>query len=1086
MRVPDISATAGYAANVFNPIGIQRDNTSTNSLISALGNEHNKFENISPTGTGHYYREPTTTNYASTADEFVQKALSSTPTEYSAAHGLNDNLSHYCCGEIPKNLSSLQSSDPIDECYDKEANTSGNTYKSFKEIFNTNKSFYEDCVRDFENINLLKNVADHVNDTGPGDVISSHENQNSNNECALYSSKNSFDNDFNQYSVTKCEHLEQQQNRCRTPPKGGQGMVDDCLQLPDDNDYDDHSMIDLCSETKSNYDSDEKDEEFVTSASSSTISLHTQKHSFFPRGIINPNYPGFQHLAHTLSEHFVTSSPSDSFESDMSEYDMDLSADSFDSLTEDRSQIELNNFNNNTTQSITMNPDGYPNHRHENFDYIHEEEGDLYLVDCDKGHRPSFDDDDEANRNRNSHQSDNNPFNLTDLQDGVQSKLTLLEAEHNNTTQKEQMPVSITPDILIKNHHHHQQMETQFKKENRPDLLRGVSPHSIKESLHQSEPPLTVDIHHQGHHGFNTRHAEMKDEMSFGLTPVDIIGDFGQEVEREFGLLVSGYRRLVDTQDNTLTIMEDGEKISDAALSQVKDQIDSSRYLEAFNKQSEENRRRSTVLPDLADDNAVDIPMPTQNEEDTPKQTTEDSSMEQQLSSSNPSETRRKPKYQKSSYDDRQLPPVAIEYKRCQQNSRSTKKPTNHNDKTTTTKIQKISHSKPSIASRILHPKRNGKHDKSDSSSNRKREEAELHKYQQLISDKEEILSNSKYAKLSSWAQHLKNSVKDRGSRNSTDLISPSALELFDAYKIGTEIDMEQLQQHLKMAKEIERQRRNDREEIRRRLAMGAEENCNDQQERLPWKSGTESRLQSDFSRITGMSSDTESHSSDSETCPKLSKSKTQYSIHNFGGTPVAVTSQVTDNSQLHPYHGRPLSISCSNNTINNNGSTGKQTQNTKEPDMPVIYSSEDLECDFFTKQAKLQIEARMALAQAKEMAHMQMEIERQNQSVSPITAIIRGSLEKVGVRMTADKRRVSRQMLTEMNIAQLQILVNSLHTHIEELNETLVNYLMERDDLHDSQDAMLVDIEELTRYIGAKEHIAQQERISALNKFTK
>lgn len=42
---------------------------------------------------------------------------------------------------------------------------------------------------------------------------------------------------------------------------------------------------------------------------------------------------------------------------------------------------------------------------------------------------------------------------------------------------------------------------------------------------------------------------------------------------------------------------------------------------------------------------------------------------------------------------------------------------------------------------------------------------------------------------------------------------------------------------------------------------------------------------------------------------------------------------------------------------------------------MEAIYSHADLECDFFTKQAKLQIEARMALAQAKEMAHMQMEV---------------------------------------------------------------------------------------------------------------
>lgn len=34
-------------------------------------------------------------------------------------------------------------------------------------------------------------------------------------------------------------------------------------------------------------------------------------------------------------------------------------------------------------------------------------------------------------------------------------------------------------------------------------------------------------------------------------------------------------------------------------------------------------------------------------------------------------------------------------------------------------------------------------------------------------------------------------------------------LELFDAYKIGTEVDMEELQEHLKMAKEIEKKVRN-------------------------------------------------------------------------------------------------------------------------------------------------------------------------------------------------------------------------------------------------------------------------------------
>lgn len=38
-------------------------------------------------------------------------------------------------------------------------------------------------------------------------------------------------------------------------------------------------------------------------------------------------------------------------------------------------------------------------------------------------------------------------------------------------------------------------------------------------------------------------------------------------------------------------------------------------------------------------------------------------------------------------------------------------------------------------------------------------------------------------------------------------------------------------------------------------------------------------------------------------------------------------------------------------------------------------FDEETKEYDFFTKQARLQIEARMALAQAKDMAHMQMQV---------------------------------------------------------------------------------------------------------------
>lgn len=94
------------------------------------------------------------------------------------------------------------------------------------------------------------------------------------------------------------------------------------------------------------------------------------------------------------------------------------------------------------------------------------------------------------------------------------------------------------------------------------------------------------------------------------------------------------------------------------------------------------------------------------------------------------------------------------------------------------------------------------------------------------------------------------------------------------------------------------------------------------------------------------------------------------------------------------------------------------------------------------------------------------LQVERQRQKKSPITEMIRCSLEKVGIPFPEERRRVSRQILTEMNVAQLQVIVNDLHTQIETLNENLVRFLMNRDDLHMEQDSMLVDIEDLTRYL--------------------
>ncbi|XP_026290236.1 uncharacterized protein LOC113214930 isoform X2 [Frankliniella occidentalis] len=290
-----------------------------------------------------------------------------------------------------------------------------------------------------------------------------------------------------------------------------------------------------------------------------------------------------------------------------------------------------------------------------------------------------------------------------------------------------------------------------------------------------------------------------------------------------------------------------------------------------------------------------------------------------------------------------------------------------------------------------------------------------------------------------------------------------SSLELlggFDVYNIETampRIDLDLIESHLRAAKEEERRRRNDREEIRRRLAMGSEDAdyySNDQ--RPGKKPSLQARLQSGMNlQICFMNetlSDTESPGSESENpssgpsglavAAKASSPKTESASERLPG------------GSLSSKPARPLSLPL------------RLDANHEWRE----HSSLMTEADFLARQAQLQTEARMALAQAKDMAHMQMEIERQRQNASPITEMVRHTLQKVGVSFPEDRRRLSRQILTEMNVAQLQVIVNDLHTQIEYLNESLVRFLMERDDLHMEQDSMLVDIEDLTRYLGAKE----------------
>ncbi|CAG0908262.1 unnamed protein product, partial [Darwinula stevensoni] len=59
-------------------------------------------------------------------------------------------------------------------------------------------------------------------------------------------------------------------------------------------------------------------------------------------------------------------------------------------------------------------------------------------------------------------------------------------------------------------------------------------------------------------------------------------------------------------------------------------------------------------------------------------------------------------------------------------------------------------------------------------------------------------------------------------------------------------------------------------------------------------------------------------------------------------------------------------------------------------------------------------------------MARMQVELERQRRKLQPISSLIPVPDECRGV------RRLTRRILTPMNVAQLQVIVNDFHTQIE------------------------------------------------------
>ncbi|KAK2177646.1 hypothetical protein NP493_587g00021 [Ridgeia piscesae] len=173
------------------------------------------------------------------------------------------------------------------------------------------------------------------------------------------------------------------------------------------------------------------------------------------------------------------------------------------------------------------------------------------------------------------------------------------------------------------------------------------------------------------------------------------------------------------------------------------------------------------------------------------------------------------------------------------------------------------------------------------------------------------------------------------------------------------------------------------------------------------------------------------------------------------GGASLDASQVAPSQSLLQPTEPAPPSGAVAP-PVGHTQAAARSEKKTKKKKKKEATEDEDL----VARQARLQAEATMALAQVRPMAHMQLEVEKQLRKKSPIAEI-------VGIPGVGDGTRVrfGRQRLEQMNVARLQVILNDLHTQIENLNEELVQMLVERDDLHMEQDSKLVDIEDLTRY---------------------
>ncbi|XP_027012635.1 schwannomin-interacting protein 1 isoform X1 [Tachysurus fulvidraco] len=141
----------------------------------------------------------------------------------------------------------------------------------------------------------------------------------------------------------------------------------------------------------------------------------------------------------------------------------------------------------------------------------------------------------------------------------------------------------------------------------------------------------------------------------------------------------------------------------------------------------------------------------------------------------------------------------------------------------------------------------------------------------------------------------------------------------------------------------------------------------------------------------------------------------------------------------------------------------------------------EEEDGEFWRLQRRLEEEARGALALARPMARMQVEVERHVQlhRRSPVADLLP---HMPHISESLMKRSLRPVDLRDMCLGQLQVITNDLHSQIQGLNEELVQLLLLRDELHMEQDAMLVDVEDLTRHShNQQRHVSKRKGACSL-----